>query len=265
MFNRGLSELKQRNDKKVSYEAELYDLQADIGDTIRIADNRYQEKLYLSARVQEVQNHYTVNGEDTGKLANYLLMESKRTQDVEDMLKELQGKVVSIDHAEISYQIGESGTEPPDGEWSSEPVDAEAGKYLWTRTITYYTNSSRNTAYSIAKSGLNGEKGESGDKGEDATTLRIESSRGTVFKNDSVATVLSVVIYKGSQRITDSAGLKSVFGNAAYLQWKWQRLDDESFGIISAGDERFGDNGFTFALSPEDVDTKVTFMCELIV
>ena len=170
LFNRGLSELKQRNDKKVSYEAELYDLQADIGDTIRIADNRYQEKLYLSARVQEVQNHYTVNGEDTGKLANYSLMESKRTQNVEDMLKELQGKVVSIDHAEISYQIGESGTEPPDGEWSSEPVDAEAGKYLWTRTITYYTNSSRNTAYSIAKSGLNGEKGESGDKGDKGDT-----------------------------------------------------------------------------------------------
>ena len=170
LFNRGLSELKQRNDKKVSYEAELYDLQADIGDTIRIADNRYQEKLYLSARVQEVQNHYTVNGEDTGKLANYSLMESKRTQDVEDMLKELQGKVVSIDYAEISYQIGESGTEPPEGEWSSEPVDAEAGKYLWTRTITYYTNSSRNTAYSIAKSGLNGEKGESGDKGDKGDT-----------------------------------------------------------------------------------------------
>ena len=99
---------------------------------------------------------------------------------------------------------------------------------------------------------------------EVTTNLRIESSRGTVFKNDNVATVLSVVIYRGSQRITDSTTLKSVFGNAAYLQWKWQRLDDESFGIISAGDPRFGDNGFTFTLSPEDVDTKVTFMCELI-
>lgn len=95
-------------------------------------------------------------------------------------------------------------------------------------------------------------------------TLRIESSRGTVFKNDSVTTVMSVVIYKGSQRITDSKAMKSVFGNAAYLQWKWLRLDDESFGIISAGDPRFKDNGFTFTLSPEDVDTKVTFMCELI-
>ena len=38
-----------------------------------------------------------------------------------------------------------------------------------------------------------------------------------------------------------------------------------SYGIISASDTRFSDNGFKFTLSPEDVDTKVTFMCELIV
>lgn len=102
-------------------------------------------------------------------------------------------------------------------------------------------------------------------KDEITTNLRIESSRGTVFKNDTVATVLSVVIYHGTQRITDSKTMKSVFGNSAYLQWKWQRLDDESFGVISSSDSRFGDNGFTFTLSPEDVDTKVTFMCELII
>lgn len=166
LFNRGLSDLKKRNEKKVSYEAELYDLQADIGDTIQIADNRRQEKVYLSARVQEVQNHYTVVGEDTGKLANYALMESKKTQAVEDMIKELQGKVVSIDHAEVSYQVGESGTEPPTGEWSSEPVSAEAGKYLWTRTITYYTNGSENTSYSVAQSGKDGANGKDGEKGE---------------------------------------------------------------------------------------------------
>lgn len=101
-------------------------------------------------------------------------------------------------------------------------------------------------------------------KDEITTLLRIESSRGTVFKNDTVATVLSVVIYHGTQRITDSTSMKSVFGNGAYLQWKWQRLDDASFGVISSSDSRFGDEGFTFTLSPEDVDTKVTFMCELI-
>ena len=100
---------------------------------------------------------------------------------------------------------------------------------------------------------------------EITTLLRIESSRGTVFKNDQVSTVLSAVIYHGTQRITDYATMKSVFGSGAYLQWKWQRLDEESYGIISASDTRFSDNGFKFTLSPEDVDTKVTFMCELIV
>ena len=102
-------------------------------------------------------------------------------------------------------------------------------------------------------------------RNEITTLLRIESSRGTVFKNDQVATVLSVVIYHGTKRITNSASMKSTFGSSAYLQWKWQRLDDASFGIISSSDSRFGDNGFTFTLSPEDVDTKITFMCELIV
>lgn len=100
---------------------------------------------------------------------------------------------------------------------------------------------------------------------EITTLLRIESSRGTVFKNDQVATVLSVVLYHGKQRITDSATMKEVFGSGAYLQWYWQRLDDESFGVLSCSDSRFDDEGFTFTLSPDDVDTKVTFMCELIV
>lgn len=100
---------------------------------------------------------------------------------------------------------------------------------------------------------------------EVTTNLRIDSSRGTVFKNNSVSTVLSAVIYRGSQRITDITALRAAMGSGAYLQWKWQRLDDETFGVISASDSRLGNDGFTFTITPEDVDTKVTFMCELIV
>ena len=99
---------------------------------------------------------------------------------------------------------------------------------------------------------------------EITTVLRIESSRGTVFKNDNVATVLSVVIYHGTQRITDNETMKQTFGESAYIQWKWQRLNDTTYGIISASDSRIGSGGFTFTVGPEDVDTKVTFMCELI-
>lgn len=101
---------------------------------------------------------------------------------------------------------------------------------------------------------------------QDAATpvLRIDSSRGTVFKNNSVSTVLTVAIYKGSERITDVNGMKGAFGLSAYLQWYWQRLDEDRFGVLSADDPKISDGGFTLTLTPEDVDVKVTFMCELI-
>lgn len=99
---------------------------------------------------------------------------------------------------------------------------------------------------------------------EITTLLRIESSKGIVFKNNAVSTVLSVVIYHGKDRITDIDKLHEVYGSSAYIQWKWQKLDEEEYGIISSADSRMSNDGFSFTLSPDDVDTKVTFMCELI-
>lgn len=101
-------------------------------------------------------------------------------------------------------------------------------------------------------------------KDEISTLLCIESSNGIIFKNDSVSTVLSVVIYRGKQRITDMTTLKSVMGNDVYLEWYWQKNDENTFGVISASDSRIGNEGFTFTLSPGDFDTKVTFLCNLM-
>ena len=106
--------------------------------------------------------------------------------------------------------------------------------------------------------------GQNGSDGEDAVLLRIDSSRGTVFKNNAVSTVLSVIIYKGNNRIENSTQLATVFGANARLEWEWLRLDDDTYGVISASDSRISDNGFHFTLSPQDVDVKVTFRCNLI-
>jgi len=94
--------------------------------------------------------------------------------------------------------------------------------------------------------------------------LRIDSSRGTVFKDGAVSTVLSVAIHYGGQVIEDANAMHAAFGNSAYLQWEWLRLDDDRYGVISAGDSRLSGGGFQLTLSPEDVDTKVTFRCSLI-
>ena len=42
-------------------------------------------------------------------------------------------------------------------------------------------------------------------------------------------------------------------------------MDEDRFGVISSDDARLSQNGFHFTLTPADVDTKVTFMCELII
>lgn len=109
-------------------------------------------------------------------------------------------------------------------------------------------------------------KSEINDVRDEITTiLYIDSSQGIVFKNNAVSTVLSVILYHGNTQITDIDKLKEVFGSSAYLQWKWQRLDEDSYGIISANDSRIIRDGFGFVTSPDDVDVKVNFKCDLIV
>ena len=101
---------------------------------------------------------------------------------------------------------------------------------------------------------------------QDATpaVLRIDSSRGTVFKDNNVSTVLSVSIHYGSQIIENNTALRATFGATAHLQWEWLRMDEDRYGIISADDSRLSDGGFRLALGPADVDVKVTFRCALI-
>ncbi len=101
-------------------------------------------------------------------------------------------------------------------------------------------------------------------KEEVTTFLQIESSNGLCFKNSEVSTTLSVAVYAGTDRITNINNLRAKFGNAVYLQWKWKRINDTDYGIISSADSRISENGFKFTLTPQDVDVKVTFLCELV-
>lgn len=101
-------------------------------------------------------------------------------------------------------------------------------------------------------------------KDEITTIMSMQSSRGYAFKNNNISSVLSITIYHGKQEITDSTTMKEVYGNSAYLQWKWQRIDEDEYGVISVTDSRIKDDGFTFILSPDDFREKIDFKCELI-
>ena len=99
---------------------------------------------------------------------------------------------------------------------------------------------------------------------EMTVNLVLESSRGTVFKNNQTSTIISVIIYRGSERITNMTALRAAMGNNVYLQWKWRREDDDSYGIISSSDSHLSEDGFKYTVTPSDVDSHVTFLCELI-
>lgn len=164
--------------------------------------------------------------------------------------------VVSV---EEEYAVSDSEITVPTGDWSKETPTRSAGTYIWKRTITTYGSGYVAVGDPVLVTGNDGKSG------EDATVLRIDSSRGTVFKNNSMSTVLSVCVYRGSERITNISELHSEFGSASYLQWSWQRIDESEFGIISSTDPMLSNDGFSLTISADNVDTKITFMCELIV
>lgn len=260
LCNRAVASLKKICDESVNYEVGLLYLpdSVRIGDAVSIVDN--EEKIYLTARILKLEISET-NDTREAELGEYV----KRESSISEKVIELSGKFAEVAknrnfYTWIAYA--------DDAEGNGITCDPHGKEYIGiaTNRLVKEAEISDPAQYTWSKvKGETGPPGTTGKDGEDAVTLRIESSRGTVFKNDTVSTILSAVIYQGGKRITDSVSMKAAFGASAYLQWKWQRLDEETFGIISSGDPRFGDDGFTFTLSPDDVDTKVTFMCELII
>ena len=158
----------------------------------------------------------------------------------------------------IEFALSDSPTVAPTEGWSTTAPEWEDGKYMWQRTTSTKGDGTTKTTVTCIS-------GATGAIGEAATVLHIDSSRGTVFKNNAVNTMLSVSIYKGGLRITDINALKIEYGETAHLKWYWQALGGSEFEEIPDTDSRIGSGGFTFSLSPADVDTKAVFQCQLIV
>lgn len=91
-----------------------------------------------------------------------------------------------IKSTEVTYQASTSGTTVPTGSWSDTIPSVAANQYLWTRTVTTYTDNSTTTAYSIGKMGANGATGAPGKDGEDGKG--IESTKITYQAGNSGTT-----------------------------------------------------------------------------
>lgn len=101
--------------------------------------------------------------------------------------------------------------------------------------------------------GEQGEQGIQGEAGEDAITISITTSNGTVFKNNSGSTVLTAHVYKGGveQTIT-SAGVCGSLGSI-----KWYKVGTNG----ALGTAVATANSYTVAASA--VDNVQAYTCQL--
>lgn len=74
---------------------------------------------------------------------------------------------VGVASSTVTYQLSGRGDVVPSGNWADAvPVPAK-GQYLWSRTVTSFTNGMTTTAYSAAYSGSDGSPGTPGSPGDD--------------------------------------------------------------------------------------------------
>lgn len=149
----------------------------------------------------------------------------------------------------ITYQKGTSGTTQPTGNWSDTIPSVGASEYLWTKTEITYTDNTKSTSYSVGMmgaTGAKGDKGDTGDPGADAITLVVSSSRGLIFKNSAIETVLTAHVFRAGQELTATE-------IAAIGTIKW--YDVETNTVYATG--------ATLTIDAGDVDDEVSFRARL--
>lgn len=100
---------------------------------------------------------------------------------------------------------------------------------------------------------------------KDLVTLRIDSSRGTVFKNSEVSTVLTVRCYKRGQELTTLTALRQAMLDAtARIRWYVLREGDTDWVSLADSDPMLSNDGFTLTVKPDDVSVKCTFKAEIV-
>ena len=152
LFDEALANLKEHHDVKLAYEAKLLDLDSDLGDWIKIVDHAKQQDVYLKARIQEVTNHYTVSGEDEGKLANYKLLSTANGDTIRNLLNQIQEKVSKVTVSDLYFTISDQGSYAPiNAEWSVNQPDIPEGKFLWIKTVDKYSDGTERVTYTVTK------------------------------------------------------------------------------------------------------------------
>lgn len=66
------------------------------------------------------------------------------------------GAPATLVSSSITYQVGDSGTIIPSGNWSNSVPAVTPGRYLWTRQVLQFNSGAPITSYSVSRFGIDG-------------------------------------------------------------------------------------------------------------
>ena len=97
------------------------------------------------------------------------------------------GTSVSVTSNTVTYATSTSGTVPPES-WSETIPDLQPGEYLWSRTVTEYSDGTESVSYGVSYQGENGTNGTDGANGTDGNGI---VSSTVVYQIGTSGTTLS--------------------------------------------------------------------------
>lgn len=95
---------------------------------------------------------------------------TKTEQDVNGLTTKVSSlEKTTVNKVQVQYALGDTLTTPPTAGWSETAPEWQAGKYMWQKTVTTYSDGATKESKATCIQGEKGETGASGTDGKDGT------------------------------------------------------------------------------------------------
>ena len=226
----------------------VMDSSGNLTGTYVLKSGSWVKYAWASSSIADEVNQAISNASGTASTAQATADAAKSAaQDAVDTAGKAATSIVT------QYAVSDSDSDPPDSGWSTDRPEPLATQFAWTRLVTTYGDGSVVTSSPALATGTS------------AILVNIHSDRGLAFHNSDIDTTLKLTIICGSRQITNISGLHEAFGTGAYVQWLALTGAEQTPVVISSSDPMLSDDGFTLTVSPDNVDTTVTFTAQVIV
>lgn len=145
----------------------------------------------VESNINQIDGKITRLTEETTENSQKL---TKTEQDVNGLTTKVSSlEKTTVNKVQVQYALGDTLTTPPTAGWSETAPEWQAGKYMWQKTVTTYSDGATKESKATCIQGAKGETGASGTDGKDG----INGTNGK-NGNDGRGIASTVITYQAS-------------------------------------------------------------------